>query len=282
MIPICPEPISHQDGSSKNDCEQNAMKRLLVKFREDHPKLKIILLADALHATVPLLDLLKKIDIGFVLAVKPGSHDKLFEGLDLREGQNQVQHFEEEEEIGDKVKKKRISHYRLINGVLLNHQSVKHSVNFLEFWETTQWLDKKGRLQEEKRHFSWVTDYSLYSSSCKQIAKAGRTRWKIENETFNTLKNHGYEFEHNFGHGYKNLSNNFAQLMLLAFLCDQLQEMKCKIFQSALFKVFDKRSRLWVKLKSIYEFFPIEFKSWSEFLSFFIDPSPWVQRPNTS
>lgn len=82
MIPICPEPISHQDGSSKNDCEQNAMKRLLVKFREDHPKLKIILLADALHATVPLLDLLKKIDIGFVLAVKPGSHDKLFEGLD--------------------------------------------------------------------------------------------------------------------------------------------------------------------------------------------------------
>ena len=47
---------------------------------------------------------------------------------------------------------------------------------------------------------------------------AGRARWKIENETFNTLKNQGYCFEHNFGHGEKNLSTVFAFLMMLAFL----------------------------------------------------------------
>ena len=29
--------------------------------------------------------------------------------------------------------------------------------------------------------------------------RAGRCRWKIENETFNTLKNQGYNFEHNYG-----------------------------------------------------------------------------------
>jgi hypothetical protein len=28
-----------------------------------------------------------------------------------------------------------------------------------------------------------------------------RARWKIENEHNNVLKNHGYHFEHNFGHG---------------------------------------------------------------------------------
>ena len=34
--------------------------------------------------------------------------------------------------------------------------------------------------------------------------EGGRARWSIENETFNTLKNSGYHFERNFGHGYKN------------------------------------------------------------------------------
>ena len=32
----------------------------------------------------------------------------------------------------------------------------------------------------------------------------------VENETFNTLKNQGYQLEHNFGHGTKNLSTVFA------------------------------------------------------------------------
>jgi hypothetical protein len=127
-----------------------------------------------------------------------------------------------------------------------------------------------------------VTDYSLYSSSCEQIVAAGRSRWKIENETFNTLKNQGYEFEHNFGHGYKNLSNNFAMLMMLAFLCDQLQELKCPLFQSALFKVYSKKVRLWESLRAIYEILPIEFASWAEFLDFFVNPKAWVRKPNSS
>lgn len=97
------------------------------------------------------------------------------------------------------------------------------------------------------------------------------------NETFNALKNQGYEFEHNYGHGYKNLSSNFAHLMMLAFLTDQLQELKCKVFQTALARVFGRRSRLWQKLKAIYEHIPIVFSDWLEFLSFFVDPSPWLK-----
>jgi len=42
---------------------------------------------------------------------------------------------------------------------------------------------------------------------------------RIERETFNTLKNQGYNFEHNYGLG-KNLSMVFAMLMILAFLVD--------------------------------------------------------------
>ena len=37
--------------------------------------------------------------------------------------------------------------------------------------------------------------------------------------TFNTLKNQGYNFEHNYGLGQKYLSIVFVKLMMLAFLC---------------------------------------------------------------
>jgi hypothetical protein len=61
--------------------------------------------------------------------------------------------------------------------------------------------------------------------------KGGRSRWKIENETFNTLKNLGYNFEHNYGHGKKYLSTNFGMLMMLAFLLDQVQEICCSLYK---------------------------------------------------
>jgi hypothetical protein len=277
VIPLCPEPIVKQDGDTKNDCEQNAMKRFLIKFREEHPKLRTILLTDALHATLPVLQELKLMNTGYILAVKPGSHEKLFEGMDKWEALAQVHHFEWEEEIGDKIKKKRTHHYRYANNILLNHQSVEETVNFLEYWETTQWVDRKGKLQEEKKHFSWITDFSLYESSAKQIAVAGRTRWKIENEIFNTLKNQGYEFEHNFGHGYENLSTNFGLLMMLAFFIDQLQELGCKVFQKALEKRFNKRSMLWKKLNGIYLFAP-PLNDWIHFLEVIAEPDKWKMR----
>jgi hypothetical protein len=45
----------------------------------------------------------------------------------------------------------------------------------------------------------------------------GRARWTIENETFNVLKNNGYNLEHSFGPGKQNPSAILMSLNLLAF-----------------------------------------------------------------
>jgi hypothetical protein len=91
--------------------------------------------------------------------------------------------------------------------------------------------------------------------------KGGRARWKIENETFNTLKNQGYHFEHNFGHGYQYLSTIFANLMLLAFLIDQVQQLCCKLFQSAL-EESKSKCRFWEKVRTFALNFSIN--SWED------------------
>jgi hypothetical protein len=62
-----------------------------------------------------------------------------------------------------------------------------------------------------------------------EITACARARWKIENESFNVLKNNGYHLEHNFGHGKKNLAMMFAAMNLLAFafhtVCDFLEDL---------------------------------------------------------
>jgi hypothetical protein len=75
-------------------------------------------------------------------------------------------------------------------------------------------------------------DYQL-TVECFERRKsdARRARWKIENETFNTLKNQGYNFEHNYGHGYRNLASVLAVMMILAFLIDQIQQGFDSVFQ---------------------------------------------------
>ncbi len=100
-------------------------------------------------------------------------------------------------------------------------------------------------------HFSWVTNIEITSENAFYIMKEGRSRWKIENETFNTLKNQGYHFEHNFGHGYKNLSSVLALLMLLAFLIDQLLALCCQIFKAISEKLNTKR-RTWETFRVLF------------------------------
>ncbi len=280
VIPVCPEAIQKQDGRTKNDCERNAMKRFLLKFREDHPKLKTILLTDALHATLPNLDILEIMGMNYILSVKPGSHETLFKGIEKWETLNQIRTVVKEDEIGDKVKKKRIREYRFTNQILLANADVKRAVNFLDFVETIQWVGKHGVLKEKRVHYSWVTDLSIFDSNCEEFARAGRTRWKIENETFNTLKNQGYEFEHNFGHGYKNLSVNMAHLMMLAFLVDQLQALGCSSFRRAFVRAHETISRLWEYIKSLHTFFPVQLKNWEMLYGVIFEPDEWIKVEN--
>jgi hypothetical protein len=85
--------------------------------------------------------------------------------------------------------------FRYCNNVPLNYANDDIRVNFLEYVETSP--------NGKQRKFSWATDFVLTEKNVYTIMRGGRSRWKIENETFNTLKNQGYNFEHNFGHGYQ-------------------------------------------------------------------------------
>ena len=190
----------------------------MEKFRQDHPKLKAIILEDGLASNGLHLRLLHEYGLSYIITAKPGDHKYLFEQASLAgEASNSY------EIIGEDGYMHR---YYYVNDLGLNESNEDLRVNFLEYEQVNP---KTGKTIK----FSWVTDLEINHSTVMKIMRAGRARWKIENETSNTLKNQGYNFEHNYGHGEKNLCTNFAMLMFLAFAVDQIQQLACRLYQKA-------------------------------------------------
>jgi len=94
---------------------------------------------------------------------------------------------------------------------------------------------------------------------------AARARWKIENENNNTLKNKGYHFEHNFGHGKRNLSNLLATMNLLAFLIHTVIGWVDKKYQ-AVRKELPSRKTFFEHTKALLQYLP--FESWQHLWGF--------------
>jgi hypothetical protein len=265
VIPLAPEPITRQDGDTKNDCERNAGKRLLPDIRREHPHLKLIVIEDALAANAPHIRLLQALNMRFILGVKPGDHAALFEHIEEHVRQQSVNEYTLTEEEG-------VTHrFRWVNSVSLNQQHAELQVNFLEYWE-----ERNGKTH----HFTWVTDFTLSTDNVFAIMRGGRARWKIENETFNTLKNQDYPFEHNFGHGHTNLATNFCLLMMLAFALDQIQAHCCTFFQQARHAQKAKKY-LWEKMRACFTFFYIQ--DWEQLFTALTDgPTIYDIIPDTS
>jgi hypothetical protein len=235
VIPLCPEPISKKDGATKNDCERNAFHRFLLDLKREHPHLKLTMVSDALSATAPHINELKDLSYDFIVAVKPDGNRSLFEWA---QGITR--------EIKNTVGKNRYT-FRYANAIPLNNAQNAPTVNFLE----CEAVEIEGK-KEKKSRFSWATSYEIKDSNVYEVMCGGRARWKIENETFNTLKNQGYQFEHNFGHGRQNLHTVFAFLMMLAFLIDQVQEAACGMFQAALKASRSKKRKLWERMRHFF------------------------------
>jgi len=235
VFPLAPEPILKPDGAKKNDCERNAAKRLLSDVRRAHPHLKLIVVEDALASNAPHIRHLQALDFKFILGAKQSDHTYLFDWVETSE---QTAEATLTDVHGYRHR------FRYLNAAPLNDANFDLEVNFLEYWEHAP----DGTVT----HFAWVTDIPINDDNLMTLMRGARARWKIENETFNTLKNQGYHFEHNFGHGHQHLSTVLMHLMMLAFLIDQIQQRCCRLFQAALTAAKSK-TRLWRKLRTRFD-----------------------------
>jgi hypothetical protein len=114
---------------------------------------------------------------------------------------------------------------------------------------------------------SWATNHLITDETVIEIVRAGRTRWKVENENNNTLKTKGYNLEHNFGHGKQHLASFLASLNILSLLFHTVLELldeKYKLLRAHL----PTRKTFFNDLRALTRY--LVFDSWDHLLTFMI------------
>ena len=130
----------------------------------------------------------------------------------------------------------------MLNDGALNDSRADVHVNFLEYWELSP---------HHVQHWSWVPDVRVHHAPVDTLMRGGRARGKIANETFNTLKNQGYPFAHNYGHGAQQLSVVLAVLRMRAFLVDQTQQLCCAVL-GAVWQQLGSKRVLWERRRALF------------------------------
>lgn len=255
VIPLMPEEICNEDGTEKQDCEMNAGKRLIRKIRKDHPQLGIVNVGDGLFSKQPFIEATLEERMHYIYVAKPDDHKILMEWVEEQKNLGETKR----KDITDSKGRRHV--YEWVHEVPLNGSEKTIMVNFFRYELIVE--------NEVTYKNSWVTDLAITEDNVETLVRAGRCRWKIENECFNTLKNQGYSIEHNYGHGSKNLSFNFLILTLLAFLFHQIFELTDDLYKTCR-KKFGSKRHLWECLRQVIRI--ILFQTWEQLLHHILSP----------
>jgi hypothetical protein len=249
VIPLEPEFIVPQDGAEKQDCENMAAKRWLAAHGRRYAALDPVFLGDDLFSRQSLCQAVLDAAGHFIFVCKPSSHPLIQEYLSGNDLPTV--------EVTVKRGKRRFVHrYRWLHDVPLREGKDALLVNWFEI----EIINGQG---ETSYRNSFVTTLRVGPDNVVELAACGRARWKIENETFNVLKNKGYNLEHSFGHGKKNLAAILVSLNLLAFAIHTICDIGDDLWRAARIKL-GPRYNFFNKLTAIVTF--LIFLSWEDLL----------------
>ncbi len=270
VISLEPEFIKKQDGSLKQDCENAAVKRWLNKNPQKQDDAPVTLLGDDLYSRQPICELALSKDYNFIFVCRETSHKTLYEWLEFLEKSGEVKTLEKKEWNG---RKKLIYRYRYTNKIPLKDGDDSLQVNWCEVTIINQ------KTLELIYQNSWITNHDIRNNNVEKIVKAGRSRWKIENESNNVLKNHGYNLEHNFGHGQNNLCEMLLSLNLLAFLFHSVLDLANSTYKKVRELLVSRRS-FFNDIRTLLKYF--WFATWQDLLNFILTENLTNSTSNSS
>ena len=174
---------NEREDVTKQDCEINASKRLLERLKATFPRMKICIQGDALYAAASIMDICRQNSWKYLLTHK-------------RKRQPTIDEFYNE--LDDDVDRTRVSGIGAEGGTgffynhLEKYAGKEQVLNICEYRYEER--DDKGVMVQHR--MVWITNITLTKSNLGSIVSAGRGRWKIENEGFNTQKNILYKIQH--------------------------------------------------------------------------------------
>jgi hypothetical protein len=263
VLPLIAEEIRNEDGKKKQDCEINAAKRLIPKLKELYLDYKFTLMGDGLYAKQTLIDLILEQGYNFMLVVSPEYNVGFLEEVERRREVDRVRTIEIRSD--DKI-----YCYEYCSEIAFKKTGETVSTNYIGL---TIINEKTGEVTYKN---TWATNLEVREDNVVQLVKVARSRWKVENEGFNVLKNQGYELEHCYGHGEEYLLFNFFQLTLLAHLYHQAHELGDKQYHELRVRKETKKN-FWDSIRAGIR--SILFLKWEDVIKYLLDPPELAYDP---
>lgn len=195
----------------KQDCELKAFVRLANTLKGYFPRLPICITADGLYPNRTFFDICRDNQWDFILTFKEGNLPSVWEEIGLLPSsatQHRTHTFKNNTQEITRT-------YSWINGIDYHG----HCLNWIECKEEIQ---PRDTAEKKEGRFVHLSSFPLDSQSAPEVSQAGRLRWKIENEGFNTQKNHGYGLGHKFSRASFNAFKNYYQALQIAHIIHQL------------------------------------------------------------
>lgn len=258
VLVLPPEMITPQDGNEKQDCENAAAKRWTKGCGKRYAAWKIIVVADDLYSRQPVMQELSAAGLHYILVCKEDSHQTLYEWVRLlKEG---------EDRFTKTVRVRNGSYHEIVTYRWANNVPIRDTDDAIRVgWcDVTIVREKTG---EQRYHNAFVCNRMVTQKNVEDIVLWGRTRWKVENESNNTLKTKGYHLEHNYGHGQQYLAALLATMTLLAFLFHTILEL-CDNAYRTLRSMLVSRVKFFNDLRALTTYWC--FESWDDLISFMI------------
>ncbi|MCP4665447.1 MAG: transposase family protein [Deltaproteobacteria bacterium] len=212
-ISLVTEWIVNPDEYHKQDCERKAFKRLATQLKELCPRLPICIVADGLYPYQGFFDTCHANNWKYIVTLKDGNLPTVWEEVRALHVLTPEQHSHDRFIQGNKSIEQA---FRWVNGI----DYKGHSLNWVECVETVT------NTKSEKQtctHFVHVTNLEeTTSGNVSMISRAGRLRFKIENEGFNVQKNHGYAMQHKYARVSWLAAKNYYQCLQIGHLINQL------------------------------------------------------------
>ena len=246
----------------KQDCEQRAFERLAVKLKRYFPRLPLCILADGLYPNKTFMQTCQNNGWDYVVVLKDDNLKILQQ--DVADTDNKHRHRTECCNITAKGKTHTKQQYEWVD---LPFCHSTHTLYWLSCKETITCYDKDKqplKKQDNPTTFVWLTNLKVTAANVKQLAEVGRSRWKIENEGFNTQKNGGYALGHKYSRKSFTSYKNYYQCMQIAHLINQLAEHSSNIVEMLAANAKLTIKHLWKQLISWFTCIPVnvdEFES---------------------
>lgn len=157
------------EEEAKQDCEQKAFVRLAEKIKKRFPRLSICIVADGLYVSEKVLQICGDNNWEYIIRYKEGCAPTI------------------EEEYQSIPEKNREGNAEYINGVIFKDREV----NVLKYRER-----KVKKEETVTTEFAWITSIEITKGNAEKLVRAGRSRWKIENQGFNRQKRWQGDIEH--------------------------------------------------------------------------------------